>query len=295
LTEKQVKALDSIQYQLLKKLFRIPFGERVAYEELLIFASHAGYPILPLECRIAKLQLRYLGHVQRMGNERLQKMLVYSSLNIGDNKNNRGAPARNYRQAIRDALNKFGVSLDSWRIGALERNSWRHHLNTLGQEFFMQNWLEKREEKRVIRHMHDDDEVDQMEDDEVWESGLLVQQAEAQHTQAVGLLVRETVVAPSEQQPLPFHYFVDNGYSDNGVVSRVNNDAEEVQLSSQGEQVHVRGDEIVADGGNVVDGEVRPPARRYLVESRHRKASAVLRDKYDKTKSLADDHTALRP
>jgi hypothetical protein len=164
LCAKQVRELDSVQFQLLKLLFGIHFSEHVSYEEILLFASQAGYPILPLECKIAKLQLRYIGHVERMESYRLQKQLLYSSLILEETKNKRGAPARNYRQAISDALIKFGYSIENWRNAVVDRGSWRKHLNTLGQDYFMQNWLNTREEKRLKRHETGVDEVDSADD-----------------------------------------------------------------------------------------------------------------------------------
>jgi hypothetical protein len=156
-----IQKLDSVQYQLLRLMFRIKYDARVSYEKVLGMAERAGYVILPLECRIAKLQLRYLGHVERMGNSRIQKQILYSCLNIaGGKKNKRGAPARNYRLVIVDALTKFGYSPQNWRELAADRSSWRHYLNSDGQDLCWQKWLDKRAAQRSLRQERDDDVAD---------------------------------------------------------------------------------------------------------------------------------------
>jgi hypothetical protein len=154
LCAKHVRKLDSAQFQLLKKLFGIKHSHhQISYVEILRMADQAGCPILPLECKIEKLQLRYLGHVERMGDGRLQKQIMYSCLNIGNVCSNRlGAPAQNYRIVIVDALKKFGYSPGSWREAAADRTAWRHQLNSTGQDACLEKWLRKRESQQLLRH-----------------------------------------------------------------------------------------------------------------------------------------------
>jgi hypothetical protein len=153
LCAKHIRKLESAQFQLLKKLFGVKHCRQLSYVDVLRMAEQAGCPILPMECKIEKLQLRYLGHVERMGEGRLQKQIMYSCLNIGNGGRNRiGAPAQNYRIVIIDALKKFGYAPGSWREAAVDRVAWRHQLNSTGQDLCLEKWLAKREAQRVLRH-----------------------------------------------------------------------------------------------------------------------------------------------
>jgi hypothetical protein len=149
--KKQIAELERTQFRMLKKICGIHHDKRASYEDVMSIAERAGCPIVPLECTIAKLQLRYLGHVERMGNSRLQKQMLYGQLELPGGKSRRGAPAQSYRLAVVDALRKFGYSLNSWREVAANRSEWRQHLNSIGKEYFIQMWLAKRAVEKFKR------------------------------------------------------------------------------------------------------------------------------------------------
>jgi hypothetical protein len=152
LNKKQIADLEKTQFRLLKKVCGIHLDKRASYERVMAIAERAGCPVIPLECTIAKLQLRYLGHVERMGNARLQKQMLYGQLELPGGKRKRGAPARNYRLAIVDALTKFGYSTHTWREVAASRSEWRQQLNSSGKDYFTDRWLAQRDtDKRKRR------------------------------------------------------------------------------------------------------------------------------------------------
>jgi hypothetical protein len=158
LCKKQITDLERKQFQLLKRICGLSRDKRASYEDVMRIAELAGCPVVPLECTIAKLQLRYLGHIERMDKSRLQKQILSGRLELPGGKARRGAPARNYRLTIVDALRKFGYSAQSWREIAANRSEWRHHLNSVGKDYFVQNWLYLRAERRRKRHNNDDNE-----------------------------------------------------------------------------------------------------------------------------------------
>jgi hypothetical protein len=140
LTKKQIHDLESIQLRLLKKVCGVRDDSRASYQDVMKIAERAGCPVVPLGCTIAKLQLRYLGHVERMGNSRIQRRILYGQLHLSKGKKKKGAPARNYRKAIADALKNFGYSPTQWQELAADRSGWRQKLNSSGKEHYIREW-----------------------------------------------------------------------------------------------------------------------------------------------------------
>jgi hypothetical protein len=91
-----------------------------------------------------------MGHILRMKNSRLQRIIVHGSVSAGKRK--QGAPPRSFRHAAKYALENFGSLHDDWRVLALSRKDWRRWVNIDGVDFFLQNWIEKRAKARAIRH-----------------------------------------------------------------------------------------------------------------------------------------------
>jgi hypothetical protein len=150
LSIQNIKDLDKTQFQLLKKLFGLQSLRKISYENVLWRCRKAGCKIVPLECKLLKLQLRYLGHIERMNDHRLQKIIVHGGLISGKRK--QGAPPRGFRHAAQYALENFGFLHDEWKIVAADRDAWRLRVNKVGSDFFMEHWYEKRAQERAIRH-----------------------------------------------------------------------------------------------------------------------------------------------
>jgi hypothetical protein len=153
LTRKQIHDLESIQLRLLKKVCGLRADSRASYQDVMKIAERAGCPVVPLGCTIAKLQLRYLGHVERMGNSRVQRRILYGQLDLSNGgKRKKGAPARNYRRTIADALKNFGYSPAQWQELASDRSGWRQLLNSSGKEYYIKKWQAKKREEARKRH-----------------------------------------------------------------------------------------------------------------------------------------------
>jgi hypothetical protein len=150
LSGQNIKDLDKVQFQLLKRLLGLKGKRKISYENVLWRCTRAGCKIVPMECKLLKLQLRYLGHIQRMGDNRLQKVVVHGGIISGKRK--QGAPPRSFRHAAAYALENFGFLHVNWKIVAADRAAWRLYVNKEGSEFFMQRWLERRAREREIRH-----------------------------------------------------------------------------------------------------------------------------------------------
>jgi hypothetical protein len=152
LCKKQIKHLESIQLWMLKKVCGIHTDKRSSYKDVLRITARAGCPFVPLGCTVARLQLRYLGHVERMGQHRVQKQIMYGRLVPTLGKKRRGAPARNFRVAVTDALRDFGLSPQNWQFLASNRSEWRQLLNSSGKEHAITQWCSRKDKETDQRH-----------------------------------------------------------------------------------------------------------------------------------------------
>jgi hypothetical protein len=88
-----------------------------------------------------------------MGNSRVQRRILYGQLDLSKGgKRKKGAPARNYRRTIADALKNFGYSPAQWQELASDRSGWRQLLNSSGKEYNIKKWQAKRREEARKRH-----------------------------------------------------------------------------------------------------------------------------------------------
>jgi hypothetical protein len=142
LTVHDMKELDKIQFRLLKILLGVNSIRKMSYESVLARCRRAGCKILPFECKLLKLQLRYLGHIERMEANRLQKIIIHGGMVSGKRK--QGAQPHSYRQAAKYALVNFGFLNEDWKILAADRVKWRLYVNKVGIDYFMQSWFDKR-------------------------------------------------------------------------------------------------------------------------------------------------------
>ena len=72
-------------------------------------------------------RLRWLGHVARMENDRLPKMMMFSTL---EGAGKRGRPIRSWNDYVRKDLDSLGMSLTWWKR-CQDRPSWKAVIETL--------------------------------------------------------------------------------------------------------------------------------------------------------------------
>ena len=110
--------MDQFHLRCLRKIMRISWEDRVSNTEVL---RRAGMP--GIETVILKAQLRWVGHVVRMDNNRLPKMVFFSELATGGRKV--GRPLKRYKDSLKDTLKVCGIPLDGWETLAADRKAWR--------------------------------------------------------------------------------------------------------------------------------------------------------------------------
>ena len=147
---KQIERLESKQFQLIRRMLGFSWKDFISYEKLMELAEAVGEKIVPIEGRIRFNRLKYLGHVERMDNSRLPKIVLHGDLVEGKRK--RGGQLLMYRHCIKEDLKLFNIDNKTWQVECLDRNSWRKLLHD-GLKKFQERWLQKREGVRVKRRI----------------------------------------------------------------------------------------------------------------------------------------------
>ena len=102
----EINQLESINFNYLRYI--IPNMNRTSsYEDVIMEAANHGCPIVPIQCMIAMRCLRFLGHVERLEPDKLQKIIIHCR--VADGKQCRGAPGISYRHAVIRALDMNGI------------------------------------------------------------------------------------------------------------------------------------------------------------------------------------------
>ena len=103
LFRKQLKTLDQFHLRCLRKIMGISWEDRVPNTEVLHRANMPG-----VEALIIKAQLRWVGHVVRMDDTRLPKMIFFSELASGTR--NIGHPLKRFKDCLKASLGACGLS-----------------------------------------------------------------------------------------------------------------------------------------------------------------------------------------
>lgn len=118
LYSRHIKKLGSIQMNHLRQVMNIKWQDRVANVQVL---QRAGLP--SIESMVTASQLRWAGHVRRMPEHRLPKMVFYGELSEG--KRQQGGQILRYKDTLKRSLGKANIDVDRWESLASDRISWR--------------------------------------------------------------------------------------------------------------------------------------------------------------------------
>ena len=67
--------------------------------------------------------LRWVGHIHRLDNDRLPRNLLYSQLAIG--KRNIGRPLLRFKDVVKRNFKSLGIDSGAWQTAAMDRELWR--------------------------------------------------------------------------------------------------------------------------------------------------------------------------
>ena len=106
INELLIDKMEALHFTMLKSI--VPgVMTSSSYEDAIMIAANMNVPIITIDCLIKKRMLRFLGHVQRINDNSLQKIVIHSRMSNGAQC--KGAPPMSYRQSICKALKSFGI------------------------------------------------------------------------------------------------------------------------------------------------------------------------------------------
>ena len=114
----QAKKLSAFMMRQLRTIMKVTWKDKITNVEIL---RRAGLPSMT-DILIEK-NLRWLGHVHRMGNERLPRQLLYSQLCEG--KRNQGRPRLRFKDVAKRNMKWREINPDLWQQTAKNRPEWR--------------------------------------------------------------------------------------------------------------------------------------------------------------------------
>ena len=165
-TRSQMSLLEGTQYRFLRTIAGKTWKDKVPYTDLINQLSHynanfewahegtnKGVSITAVEtfCRLARL--RYAGHVARMTDARIPKIMLYGEVNAGQRKP--GRPKKSFREGLKEDLKAFNLWEKYQKTGSFEqivatRDQWRSTINQNAQAF-QRNWELNRKNKSNLR------------------------------------------------------------------------------------------------------------------------------------------------
>jgi hypothetical protein len=141
--------------------------DRKSFATIINECRQVGVDILPIGVMISRARLSYLGHVLRMDDDRLPKILFHAQLTERAlNKTTKMAGGQEFtlKDAIKNDITSFGLlpveaaswhSFDRWRavVGlASDRDTWRKAVKTDGVRHCLDFWYEAEAFKSNRRH-----------------------------------------------------------------------------------------------------------------------------------------------
>ena len=118
LYRRHIKRLQRTQMHQLRHLLKIHWQDHISNADV---RRRAGMP--SVEALLTQNQLRWIGHVVRMEDTRLPKLVFYSELSEGSR--NRGRPKLRLKDCVKRHLKACNVQVDSWEQTAKDRPRWK--------------------------------------------------------------------------------------------------------------------------------------------------------------------------
>ena len=148
-SQKQLKKLESLHFRLIRSMFRCTWKDKKSYLYFIEKLSTAGVIFVPIEGSIRLARLKYLGHVQRMSDERHAKVVLHADV-VGGSRMP-GAQEANFRRCVREDMVLFGIDPSTWQTECMDREVWRNMCRQ-GLAKFRTGWLDVRVRATVKRH-----------------------------------------------------------------------------------------------------------------------------------------------
>lgn len=151
-TVAHIKKLESCHFRLLRALCGWSWRDFMSYEDIFMLAEEVGVKLCPIELVIRESRLKYVGHVERMDDTRLPKILLHGETLEGTRP--QGGAEKTYRSVIKTDMNILGVATEGWQDKAQDRKKWRIAVVVEGRMCFMRKWWEERRKQKMLRHQN---------------------------------------------------------------------------------------------------------------------------------------------
>ena len=155
----QMDKLESMHFSHLRYI--IPGMTRASsFEDLIIVtaANKFKVAIMTIEAMVTKRKLRYAGHIERMNDNEIQRIMLHGEIDLGGR--TVGRPLLGYRSSLKAALKLFGIDSSMWSNYATDKVGWKNIINKVGCSFYMKEWLRIRKTRSDNRHTKRDVIID---------------------------------------------------------------------------------------------------------------------------------------
>ena len=150
---KHLRSLDRFHQRCLRKIIKVHWFDFVSNNEVLKRTK-----CLSIHAILQKTQLRWAGHVSRMGDHRLPKITLFGELATGFR--TRGSPKFRYKDSLKQTLKSCRINHRNWVSEAADRKNWRQKIfkGTMraeaGRRVNNELLREKRKQKAVQQNNH---------------------------------------------------------------------------------------------------------------------------------------------
>ncbi|KOB70029.1 putative RAD50-like protein [Operophtera brumata] len=140
------KRLDVFHMKCLRSILRIKWQDRVPNTDILRRTELSG-----MEALLMQGQLRWCGHLVRMGDTRLPKSVFFSELSQG--KHAPGGQFLRYKDILKRSLSSCDIPCDDWEELAHRRSDWRStvHKATVQYEVTRLEHLDAKRQQQKIK------------------------------------------------------------------------------------------------------------------------------------------------
>jgi hypothetical protein len=134
-TQAEITKLEAVQFRYLRRMLGYHWSDRKSFADIIDECRRVGVDMLPVGAVVIRNRLTYFGHVNRMANNRLPKMLLYGQ--CADGKKSSGGQEIGIRRVFISDMKSFGIDVDFnvWFNGSLDRAKWRNAVKTKGIAF----------------------------------------------------------------------------------------------------------------------------------------------------------------
>ena len=150
---KQIKMLDAFHLRKLRSICKISWKDKISNHEVLSRCQISG-----IEAFLLKSQLRWTGHVVRMDDHRLPKIMLYGQ--IANAKRPEGRPLLRYKDKLKENIDRLKFTKPDWEQIALQRTDWRaicnQHVTTF-EDRRVTKMIQSREERKAPPASHPSD------------------------------------------------------------------------------------------------------------------------------------------